>query len=46
MKKIPNNPKPTAIAKMSARWRSSLEDHVTALAWSPDGRWLAACAST
>lgn len=28
------------------RWSATLEDHVIALAWSPDGRWLAAAAIT
>lgn len=39
-------PKPPVIPRLSACWQSTLVDHATALAWSPDGRWLAACAST
>jgi len=26
------------------QWQSAISDHVIALAWSPDGRWLAAAA--
>src|SRR5688572_26254239 len=31
---------------LPARWRAALEDHVSALAWSPDDEVLAAAASS
>ncbi|MGP1385751.1 MAG: WD40 repeat domain-containing protein [Thainema sp.] len=35
----------TGSVKFSKSWRHSLTDYVTALAWSPDGSWLAAASA-
>jgi WD40 repeat protein len=32
------------MAALPIQWQAAISDHVIALAWSPDGRWLAAAA--